>query len=572
MLGGQRAGMFHVPHQQPVGDARLAMGGTEYARRAGPAIEDGYSREAAIQKSFEDAYQGPKAMAGHGMRALMQDGPPASGAGGQPRSPPPRSRGILDDGLAHHLVDGRGDGGADYAKAPMPMGRQPFQQQQAPQRRHVPSSAILGTDPNHNWVVDRDQQNLHLGSDPAVLWNAAHLGEANKVTHDANKQRARVSTLAFGDYELNPGGHRLNAHAARADDFGIGRLRSDLNEGGGQVGKVAEMNYLMSHDPRATDMEPKRYNPYAGKSACSNQISFGMNGALDPPKENPHAGRRAQASVFGANSGPSGPTVPAAPGCYVGFDDIAGPAVKQNPHASKSSCSTQMEGHLWQDPRGAAAQANARHHQRRSVMPPASRRVPAVEQVVFHSDLTAQDPNSQPALLHESHEGKRSVNSGLMPEEALRAARTNVGPQELGGDAGPAPHGGPPPAARAPRGGYADHADLLHYTERRDGVHGGGPLPPRVESEVARAMEHGMVPPSAYSEEPRGLPRRHPGAERLRRGRGVDGEGRDHHGRQLATSLVDEAVFGRSPMKGQIAMQNNGANFGINQAGEFAHR
>ena len=80
------------------------------------------------------------------------------------------------------------------------------------------------------------------------------------------------------------------------------------------------------------------------------------------------------------------------------------------------------------------------------------------------------------------------------------------------------------------------------------------------------------MPANSYSVEPRGLPRRHPGPERLKRGMGVDGAGHDHHGRQLATSLVDEVIFGRSPMQGKMALANHGANFTIDADGEFGRR
>ena len=48
--------------------------------------------------------------------------------------------------------------------------------------------------------------------------------------------------------------------------------------------------------------------------------------------------------------------------------------------------------------------------------------------------------------------------------------------------------------------------------------------------------------------------------------------GHDHMGRQLATSLVDEVIFGRANFKGNMPLAGNGANFNINVAGEFAKR
>ena len=82
----------------------------------------------------------------------------------------------------------------------------------------------------------------------------------------------------------------------------------------------------------------------------------------------------------------------------------------------------------------------------------------------------------------------------------------------------------------------------------------------------------GEVAPNAYSDEPSGLPKRHPGPERLTRGRGVDGRGHDHQGRQLATSLADEALYGRSKFDGKMPLGNNGANFGIGVDGNIGAR
>lgn len=143
----------------------------------------------------------------------------------------------------------------------------------------------------------------------------------------------------------------------------------------------------------------------------------------------------------------------------------------------------------------------------------------------------------------------------------------------------------PPPQVKARK--YEDHPGLLHYSETPDCAQGyaqnndgqyyshpaySQPPPPPHISQVQQAMAPGDVPPDAHSDEPKGLPKRHPGPERLRRGRGVDGHGNDHFGRQLATSVVDEVVFDRSPMKGYMPLKEPGANFMLNRQGEFARR
>ena len=87
-----------------------------------------------------------------------------------------------------------------------------------------------------------------------------------------------------------------------------------------------------------------------------------------------------------------------------------------------------------------------------------------------------------------------------------------------------------------------------------------------------RFSSGGDVPSDAFSPDPKGLPKRHPGPAKINRGRGVDGRGTDHQGRQLATSLVDEVIFGRSPMQGKLPLANNGANFSVDEHGEFGRR
>ena len=154
------------------------------------------------------------------------------------------------------------------------------------------------------------------------------------------------------------------------------------------------------------------------------------------------------------------------------------------------------------------------------------------------------------------------------------AARTFVSAAELGGQLPPEARGDPPPPRFAPRGGYADHAELLHYTENADQPTSARapPPPPRHHSEIAATIASGPVDPTARSAEPRGLPKRHPGPERLKRGAGINGAGCDHQGRQLATSLVDEVTFGRANYRGKMQLASNNANFAIDAAGEFAHR
>jgi hypothetical protein len=246
--------------------------------------------------------------------------------------------------------------------------------------------------------------------------------------------------------------------------------------------------------------------------------------------------------------------------------------VKHTPHAGYSN-SRVMESAMAYDPRGHAEYTSGVHARRRGALPPAARRIPKTE-VVLGQPLVAQDRLAVGSIPDPAPEGKRSVYGGKMPYEALRAAKTSIGPEELGGAGAPTAS---PVRSQPSARGYEDHSDMLHYSEHADDLARDGRAynavqpPPRHPSAVAESMTCDVAP-STVSNEPKGLPKRHPGAERLRRGRGVDGEGHDHLGRQLATSLVDEAIFQRSAMHGKIPLANQGANFHINVAGEFAHR
>ena len=251
-----------------------------------------------------------------------------------------------------------------------------------------------------------------------------------------------------------------------------------------------------------------------------------------------------------------------------------GVQVAYNPHAGKMTQATDMVGPLAYDPFGQAREAHARHDARRALKPRGAMMVPVVEDVVFNKEGpqtgTAAVTGQYVTTYVPPNEGKAPTKS--------RAQLTNVDARELGGEASDAEKYAMRVAAaervHKPKGGYHDHAEMMHYTENGDMPHGARapPPPPPRYSAVNEAMNGGDVDPQAYSPEPRGLPKRHPGPDRLKRGRGIDGTGQDHQGRQLATSLVDEVIFGRANFRGQMALANNGANFTIDQAGEFAHR
>ena len=169
-----------------------------------------------------------------------------------------------------------------------------------------------------------------------------------------------------------------------------------------------------------------------------------------------------------------------------------------------------------------------------------------------------QETYSQPNRYREEVSGKRAdyVNAA--------AAKTNVGPREFGGEHPGGPQVMPPKPSNR---GYEDKHDLLHYTENQHtDPRSRLPPPPRPpRGVVAEAIAGGDQAPDSYSEEPKGLPKRHPGPERLTRGKGVDGRGHDCDGRQIATSLVDEVIFGRANFRGQISLAQHGARtYGIN--------
>ena len=77
-----------------------------------------------------------------------------------------------------------------------------------------------------------------------------------------------------------------------------------------------------------------------------------------------------------------------------------------------------------------------------------------------------------------------------------------------------------------PKGHYADNKQLLDSMEYADVPHDQMPHSPGIKkTAVGQAMTFGDVAPNAVSQEPKGLPRRHPGPDRLA---GLGGPGPEH--------------------------------------------
>jgi len=619
--------MFRPVHQLPVGNQRNAMNTQQFASYARPVLQEQYRRENCLNQVFSEVSSGPTGMRSEQIRDVLVRGPDPTAAQLQQQNrehearraqlpahqqAQQRSNVIMNDYKSAALVDGRVELSSrqqqqqqheqyhvqaqqqhlqqqhqQYAgRQPMQAPAEYYQQQPpssgrgAPQGRprrlasegYVPSAAILGADPNYSYLIDRDQKQLEMATDPSLLARAAEVAQVNNTHMQANKRNSRMSSLSFGDHELNPGGHRLNEGQARSDDYGIGRLRT-VDPAAREAGQAQsrQVMALLKDVPSNAPFVPQElpHNPYAGKSQLSENIQF-SGGAMEPVKYNEFAGKRGQSVVFEGGHGPLNPEIP--DGCYIGLGE-GGPVAKQNEHAGRRLNSDAMQRHLGDHADAGGREMEQWHDRRRAAMPVGARRIPHTEEVVFGQPLVGNDRNAAPALAeHAGEKGKRAI-----PES--KASQTNVGPRELGGEATAMNPNPPPPREKAKP--YADHGDLLHYTEHGDrhrlppssyAPYDLGAPPPRHQTQVEQGMTHGAVPPHQHSDEPRGLPRRHPGPERLRRGRGIDGEGHDHNGRQIATSLVDEAVFNRSPMKGQMNHREPGANFLINQAGGFGHR
>jgi hypothetical protein len=573
----QRLTMFQVPHRLPLGAERAHMSHTEYARRAAPALRDAFQHEQAVQdiitKQAQNRNGGEKVAAvafGRDANAFahrdmwgvdrVRNLDPHAGRDNQ------SSITFADDVSAPPSHD---PSSRAYVKGQMPRA-QHGRRGGAP--KLIPSSAILNADVNATWTVDRDQR-LTLASDPKILAKAAENAVDNARMCDENRYNSRRSALQFGNHELNPGGNRLNGDLPRGDDYGIARIRSDVvyQRPPGQVAGL-----LVDPDPNAPPPMMSPTKPFAGRSQKST-VSLKDDQPFEAPHRGPHAGRRSKSVVFEQQAGAAPPALPRGPGYYVGHDIIGGPTIKHNEHAGKMTSSKTMEHYLKYDPQGHAAEVHQQHQRRRGMMPNNAKLVPVVEDVVFNQHPVTRvgsQINAQPTVYSEVVEGKRSVHGGQMPVEALRAAQTHVGPRELGGPASVEHPDLPARIAAQPK--FPDHKEMLSYTEHAEAqmrnMPRPSPPPPRQRSLVGETVNGGQVDPTAYSHEPAGLPKRHPGPERLKRGMGIDGAGHDHRGRQLATSLVDEVIFGRSNYQGKIALGNNGANFNIDQAGQVAHR
>ena len=593
-----RINMFKLPHHMPIGRERARMSDTQFQRRIGPVLEESKVQENAIKDCFnqaaKDIHGGEKIRGivfGRGRPedmhiddwgvARSQNDDPFAGKDNHSQL-----SNIFCDDYASQLMDGQGDGQSHYHKGALHAHRHANQLGKAgpppdpsqfarndgyrpPQGRRprlVPTSAMLAADSDsRNWVVDRDQR-LDYATDPAALLMAAQNAEEDKKIGDRNRRKSRRSMVAMGDYDLNPGGHALNDDLERADDYGICRLRSDAILG--PTGPSAVASLLKDPDPR------DKQQPSPAKFA-KNQLStvFDQKPA-DPPYRGPFAGRRSHSVVMQEQAGPAPPV--AARGQYITHDFNGGPKIGVNPHAGVITNDRQMVSVIKWEPQAQHEEEMMKHANKRNRMPINGRRVPMVEDVVFDKQGPlfgrARETQSEPSYYVAEVSGKRGAYQ--MPE-AQRAVRMNIGRRELGGPETREEPNPPPPKIIGKY--YEDHDNLLHYNDREACLRNPSigefppPPPPLPHSVVAEAIAGGEQPPTTYSAEP-GLPKRHPGPERLVRGRGVDGAGRDYRGRQLATSLVDEVIFGRSNYQGKMNLANNGANFTINQDGNFGHR
>lgn len=579
--------LFQVPNHVPIGRERLRMSDAEYERRAAPALADAYRHEQGVKDIINDV--GRNIHGGDIMRSIIFAQPLRRNTGADDwgvdrvRNIDPYSgssnvsqiHNLFDDDYATKLMDGRGDGKGYKHPGGLPRGLS-NKNSQGGYRNLVPTAAMLGANDVSaaKWSQDRDQK-LDYFADPFILAQAAEMGEELAKVRNKNKLYAQRSAIPMGTYDLNPGGNSYNEDLPRADDYGIGRIRSDaiMDEAIERTRGSAQVRALLQNPETFTPVhQGSPAKPHAGKSQQSS-ITFDHKPA-ESPRRGPFAGRRAKSTVFDAKSGPAAPVPPR--GYYIGHDSLGGPEVKQNPYAGRITESHAIANVMPFEPDAHAAEVGYQHQRRRAQMPRGSLLVPMVEDVVFDKQGPLSGKEYEINLVPNTHEvppqGKRSAYGGLMPEEALRAVKTHVGLREFGGQPSLAEMQEQFPMNRERK--ISKNYDMLEYVDyaNADPRNRPPPPPPRPHSDVFISINGGEVPSYTHSDEPKGLPKRHPGPQRLLRGRGVDGAGFDHQGRQLATTLVDEVIFGRTNFQGKISLANNGANFTIDAAGEFAHR
>lgn len=228
-----KVSMFRANDRIPVGREREGMSEAEFMQRAAPVLASAHSREQAIMESLnqfgQDRHGGDK-IAGivfnQGERQMahqdnwgisrVRNVDPNAG-----RANVSQLHSVFDDQHAGALVDGRGDGRPSRIKGQLPLSGGPQD------RGLVPTSRILGADANKNWVVDRDQR-LEYATDPAMLAQAAKVSAEDHEKFKQNRNSMRGSRVPMGEYDLNPGGHRLNAELERADDCARALCRGRL--------------------------------------------------------------------------------------------------------------------------------------------------------------------------------------------------------------------------------------------------------------------------------------------------------------------------------------------------------
>lgn len=577
--------LFASPPRLPVGTARQQLSDREYVQQAEPVYKHAADLERAVHGLFDDERRAPRAIDGQVMWGVITN---------------TNHKGSDDFGVARTVSEASKEEAArrqaehqrrspPYAHlAPTPpaapdsrpasniVGRRCYAQSD-----YVPSAAMIGSGQyGYSCAAGPagSQQTSPRGAqDPSELDQQVAARMAARIAAQTAEETSLYRTRMLSSQIFGQGSHAAPAPKATFEDRASGSPHGAWSQHHGN--RSTDYNFLVRDDLRAPPPPPRAH---AGLTSKSTNPTYHHE---QPPEILPgyfqgvshlqkrtseHVGKRNDSSrvEFDVQQ-----PVPLQPGYYYAPDQ----SQKRNEHAGKMTASRGDEFLSFENVERNAGLTVDQHQRARARKPEIAVRANYVEKAVFNHALIPEEherhppPPTPPIRGMGMVSGQKATQTQM--QEVLFAGGGGGG--SPGNDVGVGIRRGPVPNARA--------ADTVMPGLLRSS---GEPSrqPPTISKYDSLKSPRGadlaingpQVPPDAPSALPMYIPKKHPGPTNLQhqrqRGMGIDGKGHDHMGRQLATSLVDEVVYGRSPLRGKLYIQNHGANFNVGQDGNFGKR
>lgn len=279
---------------------------------------------------------------------------------------------------------------------------------------------------------------------------------------------------------------------------------------------------------------------FPGRSASST-IALADDTPVPPKLVRAHMGKPARESASGQVWRYDVPLPP-------GMIATARGEIKPQPAVHSHAIPDTVHIDLHWDPETNAAKTREKHA-RRAALTNGAMHLSNVDEIVFNRDIDGSSKMAHSIKVHDEFLDWKP-GKGLVPGQGALASPGKETPfpdQGWGRD--------PPQMSRTGKlaiKGAADQEGILAFNPHYSG--GMHRSPPRVHSQAATAM---------YGDESAA-----PGAELP----GDRHEALDFRGRALSTSLVDQAMFGKSPMGNRLNQVGVNANFMIDKRGEIGAR